>query len=131
MQRRKTSYRENTPGNAFQSQSCCPPVADQLQGVAEKTPGIRSGRKNSAVVQRRKHRNARVTPLREGAMNAKPLKLLLLEDRRKDARFLQKAIKDGGSFGFKLVKIDKLEKTISAVKEKPEPLVLSFGDSSA
>jgi len=37
-------------------------------------------------------------------MNAKPLKLLLLEDRRKDARFLQKAIKDGGSFDCKLSK---------------------------
>jgi len=64
-------------------------------------------------------------------MNAKPLKLLLLEDRRKDARFLQKAIKDGGSFDCKLVKMDKLEKTLSAGKKEPPLLLLRSGDSNA
>src|SRR5260370_7755152 len=64
-------------------------------------------------------------------MNAKPLKLLLLEDRRKDARFLQKAIKDGGSFDCKLVKMDMLEKTLSAIKEEPPLLLLRSGDSNA
>src|SRR6266436_2162565 len=91
MQRRKTSYRENTPGNTFQSQSCCTPVADQLQGIAEKTPGIRSGRKNSEIVERRKHRNTRVTPLRERAMNAKTNKNLGL-NLKKLARILRRGL---------------------------------------
>src|SRR5258708_31017327 len=64
-------------------------------------------------------------------MNAKPLKLLLLEDRRKDARFLQKAIKDGGSFDCKLVKRDMWEKTCSWEREEPPLLLLRSGDSNA
>jgi len=64
-------------------------------------------------------------------MNAKPLKLLLLEDGRKDARFLQKTISDGGSFECDLVKMDELEGALSAVNEEPPIILLRSGDSSA
>jgi diguanylate cyclase (GGDEF)-like protein len=64
-------------------------------------------------------------------MNAKPLKLLLLEDGCKDARFLQKAISDGGSFDCELVKMDKLEEALSAANEEPPIILLRSGDSSA
>jgi hypothetical protein len=52
-------------------------------------------------------------------MNAKPLKLLLLEDGCKDARFLQKTISDGGSFECELVKMDELKRALSAVNGEP------------
>jgi diguanylate cyclase (GGDEF)-like protein len=64
-------------------------------------------------------------------MNAKPLKLLLLEDGCKDARFLQKTIGDGGSFECGLVKMDELEEVLSTVTEEPPILLLRSGDSSA
>lgn len=62
-------------------------------------------------------------------MNAKPLKLLLLEDGCKDARFLQKTISDGGSFDCELVKIDKLAEVLSTLNEEPPIVVLRSGDS--
>ena len=64
-------------------------------------------------------------------MNAKPLKLLLLEDGRKDARFLQKAIADGGSFECDLVRIDELEHALSERSEEPPILLLRSADSSS
>ena len=64
-------------------------------------------------------------------MNAKPLKLLLLEDGCKHARFLQKSIEDGGSFECELLKIDELEAALSAVTEDPPIILLRPGDSSA
>ncbi|HWY06327.1 MAG TPA: GGDEF domain-containing protein [Candidatus Acidoferrales bacterium] len=64
-------------------------------------------------------------------MNAKPLKLLLLEDGCKDARFLQKTIGHGGSFECELVKLDELEKVLPAVNEEPPIILLRSGDSSA
>jgi two-component system cell cycle response regulator len=64
-------------------------------------------------------------------MNAKPLKLLLLEDGCKDARFLQKTIGDGSSFECELVKLDELEKVLPAVNEEPPIILLRSGDSSA
>lgn len=64
-------------------------------------------------------------------MNAKPIKLLLLEDGCKDARFLQKSISDGGSFECELVKMDKLEEALSTVMEEPPIILLRSGDSSA
>jgi len=64
-------------------------------------------------------------------MNAKPLKLFLLEDGCKDARFLQKTISDGGTFDCELVKLDKLEAVLSAVNEEPPIILLRSGDSSA
>jgi two-component system cell cycle response regulator len=64
-------------------------------------------------------------------MNAKPLKLLLLEDGCKDARFLQKAIGDGGPFECELVKMDELEGVLSETTEEPPILLLRSGDSSA
>jgi len=63
-------------------------------------------------------------------MHAKPLKLLLLEDGCKDARFLQKVIADGGSFECDLVKIDDLEGALSAGSEEPPIILLRSGDSS-
>jgi two-component system, cell cycle response regulator len=63
-------------------------------------------------------------------MNRKPLKLLLLEDGCKDARFLQKTIGDGGSFECDLVKMDELEGVLSAVTEEPPIILLRSGDSS-
>ncbi len=63
-------------------------------------------------------------------MNAKPLKILLLEDGCKDARFLQRAISDGGSFDCELVKMDNLEEALSAVNEEPPIILLRSGDSS-
>jgi diguanylate cyclase (GGDEF)-like protein len=64
-------------------------------------------------------------------MNAKPLKLLLLEDGCKDARFLQKAIADGGSFECDLVRIDGLEHALAERTEEPPILVLRSPDSSS
>ena len=64
-------------------------------------------------------------------MNAKPIKLLLLEDGCKDARFLQKSICDGGSFQCELVKMDKLEEALSTRMEEPPVILLRSGDSSA
>jgi diguanylate cyclase (GGDEF)-like protein len=64
-------------------------------------------------------------------MNAKPLRLLLLEDGHKDARFLQKTISDGGSFDCELVKMDELEAALSAVNEEPPIILLRSGDSSS
>lgn len=64
-------------------------------------------------------------------MNAKPLKLLLLEDGCKDARFLQKAIADGGSFDCDLVKIDELERALAERAEEPPILLLRSADSSS
>src|SRR6202035_1961159 len=78
----------------------------------------------------RKCRNSRVSPGGENAMNAKPLRLLLLEDGHKDARFLQKTISDGGSFDCELVKMDELEAVLSAVNEEPPIILLRSGDSS-
>jgi two-component system, cell cycle response regulator len=63
-------------------------------------------------------------------MNAKPLKLLLLEDGCKDARFLQKTIGDGRSFECELVKMDELEGVLSEVLEDPPIILLRLGDSS-
>jgi len=62
-------------------------------------------------------------------MNAKPLKLLLLEDGCKDARFLQKTISDGGSFDCELVKMEKLAEVLSRQNEEPPIIVLRSGDS--
>jgi two-component system cell cycle response regulator len=62
-------------------------------------------------------------------MNAKPLKLLLLEDGSKDARFLQKTIGDGRSFECELVKIDELERVLSESTEEPPVVLLRSGDS--
>jgi diguanylate cyclase (GGDEF)-like protein len=64
-------------------------------------------------------------------MNAKPLKLFLLEDGCKDARFLQKTLSDGGAFDCELVKLDKLGAVLSAVKEEPPIILLRSGDSGA
>ena len=64
-------------------------------------------------------------------MNAKPLKLLLLEDGCKDARFLQKTISDGGSFECELVKLDELDKVLPAVNEESPIILLRSGESSA
>jgi diguanylate cyclase (GGDEF)-like protein len=63
-------------------------------------------------------------------MNAKPLKLLLLEDGCKDAHFLQKTIGDGRSFECELVKMDELEEALSAANEEPPIILLRSGDSS-
>jgi two-component system cell cycle response regulator len=63
-------------------------------------------------------------------MNAKPLKLLLLEDGSKNARFLQKTIGDGRSFECELVKMDELEGVLSEVLEDPPIILLRSGDSS-
>src|SRR5579863_13659 len=64
-------------------------------------------------------------------MNTKPLKVLLLEDGCKDARSLQKAIADGGSFECDLVKVEELERALAERAEAP-PIVLlrSAGSSS-
>lgn len=64
-------------------------------------------------------------------MNAKPLKLLLLEDGCKEARLLQKAVTDGGSFECELVKMDELEEVLSKRAKEPPILLLRSGDSSA
>jgi len=64
-------------------------------------------------------------------MNTKPLKLLLLEDGCKDARFLQKTISDGRSFECELVKLDELEGSLSALDEELPILLLRSGESSA
>jgi two-component system cell cycle response regulator len=64
-------------------------------------------------------------------MNPKPLKLLLLEDGCKDARFLQKSISDGGAFDCELVKMDKLGEALSALTEEPPIILLRSGDSRA
>jgi len=64
-------------------------------------------------------------------MNGKPLKLLLLEDGRKDARFLQHAIADGGSFECKLVKFEELEAVSAQSSEDPPVLLLRSGSSSS
>jgi two-component system, cell cycle response regulator len=63
-------------------------------------------------------------------MNAKPLKLLLLEDGCKNARFLQKTIGDGRSFECELVKMDELEGVLSEALEDPPIILLRSGDSS-
>lgn len=63
-------------------------------------------------------------------MNAKPLKLLLLEDGSKNTRFLQKTIGDGRSFECELVKMDELEEVLSEVLEDPPIILLRSGDSS-
>jgi len=64
-------------------------------------------------------------------MNAKPLKLLLLEDGCKDSRFLQKNISDGGSFDCELVKLDELAESISAAGQESPIILLRSGESSA
>jgi two-component system, cell cycle response regulator len=64
-------------------------------------------------------------------MNAKPLKLLLLEDGCRDARCLQKAIADGGSFECDLVKIGELERVLAERAEEPPILLLRSADSSS
>jgi diguanylate cyclase (GGDEF)-like protein len=64
-------------------------------------------------------------------MNAKPLKLFLLEDGCKNARFLQKTLSDGGTFDCELVKLDKLGTVLSTVKEEPPIILLRSGDSGA
>jgi two-component system cell cycle response regulator len=64
-------------------------------------------------------------------MNPKPLKLLLLEDGCKGARFLQKAIGDGGSFECELVKLDQLQGVLSELAEEQPILLLRSGDSTA
>jgi len=64
-------------------------------------------------------------------MHARPLKVLLLEEGCKDARFLQKSIRDGGSFECELVKIDALEGALSELTDEPPILLLPSGDSSA
>ena len=66
---------------------------------------------------------------REKAMNAKPLKLLLLDDGSKDARFLQETIGDGRSFECELVKLDELERVLSEATEDPPVVLLRSGDS--
>jgi two-component system cell cycle response regulator len=63
-------------------------------------------------------------------MNAKPLKLLLLKDGCKDARFLQKTISDGGWFDCEVVKMDELEEILSSVNGEPPIILLRSGDSS-
>jgi two-component system cell cycle response regulator len=63
-------------------------------------------------------------------MNAKPLKLLLLDDGCKEARFLQKTIGDGNSFECELVKMDELGQTLSSITDEPPILLLRSGDSS-
>lgn len=63
-------------------------------------------------------------------MNAKPLKLLLLEDGCKDARLLQKAVTHGGSFECELVKMDELEAVLSKSAKEPPILLLHSADSS-
>jgi two-component system cell cycle response regulator len=63
-------------------------------------------------------------------MNAKPLKLLLLEDGCKDARFLQETIGDGRSFECELVKMDELEGVLSDATADPPVILLRSGDSS-
>lgn len=64
-------------------------------------------------------------------MNAKPLRLLLLEDGCKDARFLQKAITDGGSFECDLVKMEHLERVLTERAEQPPILLLRSAESSS
>lgn len=64
-------------------------------------------------------------------MNAKPLKVLLLEDGCKDARCLQKAIADGGYFECDLVSIDELAHSIAERTEEPPILLLRSPDSSS
>ena len=64
-------------------------------------------------------------------MHARPLKVLLLEEGCKDARFLQKSICDGGSFECELVKIDALKGVLSEPAGGPPILLLRSGDSSA
>jgi len=64
-------------------------------------------------------------------MHARPLKVLLLEEGCKDARFLQKSIRDGGSFECELVKIDALKGVLSEPAGGPPILLLRSGDSSA
>ena len=64
-------------------------------------------------------------------MNAKPLRLLLLEDGCKDARFLQKAIMDGGSFRCDLVKIVELERALVERAEQPPIILLRSAESSS
>jgi len=65
-------------------------------------------------------------------MNAKPLKILLLEDGCKDARFLQKAIGDGRSFDCDLVQLATLEDALLPNGDDRMALILlRAGDSSA
>ena len=64
-------------------------------------------------------------------MNTKPLKLLLLEDGCKDARFLQKAIADGGSFECDLVKLEGLERALAERAEEPPILLLRSASSGS
>jgi len=123
MQRRKNQLsRKILQENAFQSQKLLPAgCRSATRELLRKTPGNTTWteKKQARLSSGGKHRNARVTPLRERAMNAKPLKLLLLEDRRKDGAFsCRKPLKDGGSFDCKLVKMDKLEKNTFRGKEK-------------
>ncbi len=63
-------------------------------------------------------------------MHAKPLKLLLLEDGCKDARFLQKTISDGDSFDCELVKLDKLQEVLSKSSTEPPVILLRSGEST-
>ncbi|HET7107286.1 MAG TPA: GGDEF domain-containing protein [Candidatus Acidoferrum sp.] len=64
-------------------------------------------------------------------MHAKPLKLLLLQDGCKDARFLQKTITDGGAFECDLVKLAELGEVLSKRADQPPVLLLRSPDSSA
>ena len=63
-------------------------------------------------------------------MNAKPLKLLLLQDGCKDARFLQKTIADGGAFECDLVKLAELKEVLSKRGDEPPILLLRSPDSN-
>lgn len=65
-------------------------------------------------------------------MNARPLKILLLEDGCKGARFLQKAIGKGSSFDCDLVQLSNLEEALQPAGDDRSPLILlRSGESQA
>jgi two-component system cell cycle response regulator len=64
-------------------------------------------------------------------MNAKPIRVLLLDDGCKDSRFLQRTIGDGRSFECDFVKVHKLKEALLPVKEdNPNIILLASGHSA-
>jgi two-component system, cell cycle response regulator len=65
-------------------------------------------------------------------MNAKPIKVLLLDDGCRDSRFLQRSIGDGRGFDCDLVKADKLKEVLlPAGQDNPHVILLRSGHSAA
>jgi two-component system, cell cycle response regulator len=67
----------------------------------------------------------------EETMNAKPIKVLLLDDGCEDSRFLQRTIGDGRSFECDFVKVDKLREALLPAREDNPPIILLGSGHSA